>query len=320
MSQGTQFYISLLLITLAVDLMACWALNLQLGVTGILNFGFIVSQAAGAYTAAMLTLGPPGEIIGFQDYLFGARLPFPLPLLGAGLAGAVVGLLIGVVVLRHLRREYQAIVMLVVSLAATSIASNQIWLVNGASGLVLIPKPLQSVLPVSSVAYQWLYAGFSLALCAGVLLIMHRITRSPFGRTLRACRDNEAVIAATGRNPLKLQLIVMVVGGTVAGLSGAILAQFLGAWGPYDWLYPATFFYLTAILIGGSGNNWGVMVGVVVLSLVLHEGTRFLPRYGFAGFSEALSWVLVGVIMLLFLWFRPQGVIPERTGRRVTEA
>ncbi|MGH2788740.1 MAG: branched-chain amino acid ABC transporter permease [Actinomycetota bacterium] len=315
MSEATQFYILTLLIFFAVDLLACWALNLQFGVTGVLNFAFVVFQGVGAYTVALLTLGPASNNGGFQKYIFGMQLPFPLPLIAAGIAGALASFLVGVVVLRRLRRDYQAIVMLVVSLIATNIAENQVSLVNGSSGLVLIPKPLESTLDLPTIQYQWLYALFALSLCAVVYFIIHRLTSSPLGRSLRAVRDNEKVLASTGRNPMKLQMMVMMVGGAIAAVSGGLLAAFLGAWGPTSWLFPTTFLYLTAVLIGGPGNNTGVILGALLIPTVLHEATRFLPEFGFPGMSEALQWVLIGVLMLVFIWYRPQGLLPEKPGR-----
>ena len=112
MSSAVQFYVTILLIYLGVDAMACLALNLQFGVTGLVNFGFILFQAAGAYTAAVLTLGPSSANGGYQQYIGGASLPFPLPILAAAIVGALLSLLVGLVGLRRLRTDYQAIVLL----------------------------------------------------------------------------------------------------------------------------------------------------------------------------------------------------------------
>ena len=109
MSLAWSFYISTVLVYLGVDIMACWGLNLQYGYTGILNFSFIIYQAAGAYTAAVLTLGP-NTTGGFQQYIGGANLPFPLPVIAGGIAGGLLSVVVGVVTLRRLRADYQAMV------------------------------------------------------------------------------------------------------------------------------------------------------------------------------------------------------------------
>jgi branched-chain amino acid transport system permease protein len=311
-SEAVQFYVATLVIFMAVDVLACWGLNLQFGVAGILNFAFIVLQAAGGYTAAVLTLGPSSATGGFQSYIGGATWPFPLPIIAAGVTGGLIAAVVGLVVLRRLRRDYQAMVMLVISLIATSFATNQKGLVNGDAGLVLIPKPLELSLGLSPIVYQWVYAGFCVAMAIVGFFVMQRITRSPYGRTLRALRDNEPVAAALGRNPLRFQLSAMVVGGCFAGVSGALLVMHVGAYGPGSWTYPATFLYLTAILVGGTGNNFGVLFGAAVVASLINEGTRFLPEVGFPGLTGAIQWIAVGLLTLAFLWFRPQGLIPER--------
>jgi len=195
-SLAWQFYVSTLLIYVGVDIMAVWALNLQLGVAGVLNFAFIVFQAAGAYTAAVVTLGPASRT-GFQHYVGGANWPFPLPVLTAAVVGAVLALVIGLFSLRRLRNDYQAIVMLVVSLIATLIATNDVGLVNGSNGLSLVPKPLASVLGVSpyGIQYQWFFVGVTAVICVLAYWFINRITSSPLGRSLRAMRDNERISA-----------------------------------------------------------------------------------------------------------------------------
>src|SRR5438309_6829732 len=98
--------------------MAVWGLNLQFGVAGISSFAYVVFQAAGAYTASVLSLGA-SHALGFQQYVGGATLPFPLPLIAAGLVGGSLAALVGFIGIRRLRSDYQAMVMLVISLTAT---------------------------------------------------------------------------------------------------------------------------------------------------------------------------------------------------------
>jgi branched-chain amino acid transport system permease protein len=320
MSEAVQFYLATLVTLAAVDVLACWGLNLQFGVGGILNFAYVVMQAVGGYTAAMLTLGSASENGGFQKYLIGAELPFPLPIIAAGILGGLAAGLVGLVVLRRLKRDYQAIVMLVVSLIATHVVTNQRDIANGDAGLVLIPKPLDDVLKLDEVTYQWVYAGFCVLVAVAGFFVMQRIVRAPFGRTLRAIRDNEPVVAALGRNPLRFQITAMIVGGCFAGVSGALLVMYIGAYGPGSWTFAVTFLYLTAILVGGTGNNVGVLVGAVVVASLINEGTRFLPEVGFPGLTAALQWIAVGVLTLAFLWFKPQGLVPERQMRIASEA
>lgn len=311
MSEAWQFYISTLLVYLGVNVMACWGLNLQFGVAGLLNFAFIIFQAIGAYAAALVTLGPH-DPDSYQDYIFGAHLPFPLPILAGAVAGGLLALFVGVIALRRLRSDYQAVVMLVVSLIAASIATNAVGLFNGAPGLSLIPKPLASTLDVSLVGYQWFYVGLVGLCCLIVFVITKRIQSSPFGRSLRALRDNPDAIAALGGNVGTLRIRAFVIGGAIAGASGALLAGFIGAWSPASWDYRETFVLFTAILVGGTGNMLGAALGALLVPIAFLEASRFIPSFGRPGLVEALQWVVIGGVTLLFLWFWPRGLLPER--------
>ena len=316
MSTAYQFYISTLLVYFGVSVMACWGLNLQIGVTGIINFAFVMFQAAGAYTAAVLTLGPPSGNGGFQQYVGGSSLPFPLPILVAALVGALLSLVVGVIALRRLRSDYLALVMLVVSQIAVNVVQNQVGLVNGPAGLSLVPQPLAATLNLSPIGYQWFYAGLTAAICLVVYFFVHRITGSPLGRALRAIRDNEQAALACGKNVFALRMLAFMAGGAIAAISGAVLVEFIGTWAPSAWLYPETFVLLAAVVIGGSGNNFGVLVGALLVPVAFLEATRFLPPIpGHTGLIDALQWIVTSMLMIAFLWLRPQGIVPERRRR-----
>src|ERR1700681_4152224 len=155
MSTATQFYVSGLLILLFINIVAVWGLDLQYGTAGIYNFAFILFQAVGAYAAALLALHPAAYYQAGETYVGGWNLPFPLPLLGATIAGALLAIPLGYVGIRRLRGDYQAMSMLVLSLIATGFVGAQTSLVNGITGLSFIPAPLSDVLNVNRVDYQW---------------------------------------------------------------------------------------------------------------------------------------------------------------------
>lgn len=312
MSGPIQFYVSTLLIFLFVDIMACWALNLQFGVTGLLNFAFIIFQAAGAYTAAVLTLGTPESNGNYEHYILGYTLPFPLPLLAAALVGGAIAMLVGLITLRRLRSDYQAMVMLVISIIATVVVTNELELFNGATGLSSIPTPLSNQLGLEPLDYQWFYVGLSAVILLIVYVLIHQLTSSPLGRVLRAVRDNDAAAAALGKDVTRYRMFAFVVGGAIAGLSGAVLVQFIGAWAPGGWMYPETFVLLGAVIIGGRGNALGSAVGALLVPVAFNEATRFLPPIGRPGLIDALQWIVIGLLILGFLWLRPQGIFPER--------
>lgn len=314
------YYAANLLIFAGVDIIACLALNLQFGVSGIVNFSFIIFQAAGAYAAAILSMPPDtSPDYAFQIYFGGYQLPFPIPWVGGAVAGALLAIPVGLVVLRKLRTDYQAIALLVTSIIANTVINNARPWLNGAAGLALVPQPLQDQVDTNADSYQYLYVALT-AVCVGIVwFITARIVNSPFGRSLRAMRDQELVATALGKNPVAMKMTIFIVGGAIAGLSGAILVGFLTVWAPSTWLYPETIILFAAVIVGGRGNNLGAILGALLVPVGFEEVTRLLTRLniGPPNLIPALEWVLIGLFILGFLWFRPEGVRPEP--RRIYE-
>jgi branched-chain amino acid transport system permease protein len=304
------FYITVLLIYLGTDVIATWGLNLQFGVAGVLNLAFIVELSIGAYVYAMCTLGPSSGNGGFQHYLFGLHLPVPVALLAAIAAGAASGVLFGLVGLKRLRPDYQAIALLVVAVVATTVASTDIGLVGGNAGLTLIPNPLGGTGPGGnawgSVALVWI-------LCVLSYLLLRRLTDGPLGRSLRAVRDDNRAALAIGKNVRGLRLMVQGVGGGYAALSGALLVGFIGAWSPSAWQYVETMSLLTAVVVGGMGNNFGIVLGTLLVPVLLQQGAQYVPQIANRpGGAEDLGWIVTGILTIAFLWWRPRGIVPDQ--------
>jgi branched-chain amino acid transport system permease protein len=302
---------------LGVDIIACLGLNIQLGLAGVMDFAFIIFQAVGAYVYAICTLGPPSGAVGQggQSYLWGTTLPFPLPYILAMVAGMILAFICAVVVLPRLRGDYEAMAFLVISLIATGVVTNQVGLFNGANGLYGIPQPLSGVLNLQTIQYDWFYVGLTAVICLLVWLVTRRITTSPMGRLLRAVRENEQAARALGKDASRARMFAFLVGGALGGLSGAVLVAFVTAWAPASWGYAETFVYITAVVVGGFGNDLGILVGVLLVPVLFGELVRFLPAFGQASWVEAAQLMAYGLLTLLFLWFRPQGLIPERRRR-----
>ena len=298
---------------LGTDLLAAWSLNLEFGVAGVANLAYIVVIAAGAYTYAVLTLGPSSGNGGFQQYILGFRLPFALTVIAAALVGAAVGALIRVSGLKRLRQDYQGMVMLVVSLMAATVVGADGGLFNGQAGLSLVSNPFSGS---GSAGGDWTYVGVVALACVVGYLLLRRFTGGPMGRTLRAMRDDEHAAAAIGRSVVNLRLLAQAVGGAFGGVRGALLVGLIGGWSPSSWAYPETLALLTAIIVGGMGNNVGVSIGTFVVYLLLLQGVQFLPAIAsHPGLTEAFGWMILGVTTVAFVWLRPQGVFPERRPR-----
>jgi ABC-type branched-subunit amino acid transport system ATPase component len=145
-----------------------------------------------------------------------------------------------------------------------------------------------------------------------VYFLLRRVTESPYGRSLRAMRDNDIVADALGKNVRVQRTSVLVLGGMIAGLSGAILVGFINLWAPGAWGYAETIVLFAAIIVGGAGNHKGAVLGALLVPLGFEEVTRFIPPLSNPALVPALEWVAIGLLIIGFLWFRPDGILPER--------
>jgi branched-chain amino acid transport system permease protein len=308
------YYVINLLIYAAVDAMACLGLNQQFGVAGVTNFGFIIFQAAGGYTAAILALPNQSANGGFQSYIGGWNLPFPLPWIGAAVVGGLIALPFTFLVGRRLRGDFAAVGLLVTAVLLNLLVTNYRPLLNGDAGLSLIPGPLGQQFSTESSGYQWAFTAGAIVLCALVYLFVRRITESPYGRSLRAMRDNDLVADSLGKNLLSLRTAMLVTGGAIAGLSGGILVSYITTWSPAAWGYAETVVLFAAVIIGGAGNHLGAVLGAILVPVGFEEVTRYIPTSNNLppNLIPSLEWVAIGLLIVMFLWVRPQGILPER--------
>jgi branched-chain amino acid transport system permease protein len=307
------YYITTLLVYAGVDAIACLGLSQQFGIGGVTNFGFIIFQAAGAYTAAVLSLPASSANGGFQSYIGGLNLPFPFPWIGAALVGGLLAVPFTLIVGRRLRGDFAAVGLLVTAVMFNLLVTNYTPLVNGAAGLSLVPAPLQNAFNPQSANYQWGYGLVAVLLALLVYGFVSRLTNSPYGRTQRAVRDNDVVADSLGKNLRSLRTSSLVVGGAIAGLSGGILVGFINLWDPQAWGYAETVVLFAAVIIGGLGNHRGAILGAILVPVAFEEATRYIPPVpNNPNLIPALQWVVIGLLILLFLWFRPQGILPER--------
>src|SRR5712691_8529379 len=310
------YYLITLLVYGAVDAMACLGLSQQFGIAGVTNFGFIIFQAAGAYIAAIMALPPDTANGGFQLYIGGWNMPFPVPWVAAAVAGGVLALPFTFLVGRRLRGDFAAVGLLVTAVLLNLLVTNYRSLFNGDAGLALVNAPLRSgVFATMSNEYQWVFAAATVVLAAAVYWFVRRITESPYGRTLRAMRDNDKVADSLGKNLQSLRTVMLVIGGAIAGLSGGVLVSFISVWSPAAWSYAETIVLFAAVIIGGRGNHRGAVLGAILVPVGFEEVTRLITNANPSlppNLLPSLQWVAIGLLIGLFLWFRPQGVLPER--------
>jgi branched-chain amino acid transport system permease protein len=287
--------------------LATLGLNLQWGFTGILGVGIVGFFGVGAYAAALLT-GPdyPGTVGGFG-------LPVPVGLVGAMLASALVALVVGVPTMR-LRHDFLAIATFGFAVTVQLVAMNWKAVTRGFDGLHSVPKPF-AALAGAPLAANALFLLLTVAIVAAAYWALERMLASPWGRVLRAIREDEEAAAALGKNAAVFRLQSFVIGSVLMGLSGALYTHFVGFVSPQDLLPIFTFQVFVMLIVGGSGNNRGAILGTVLIwalwTLTETLLSAVLPPV-LQKQAAALRVVLVGLVLVLMLLYRPRGLLPER--------
>jgi ABC-type branched-subunit amino acid transport system permease subunit len=289
-------------------------LNVQYGETGILNFAYIGFVAIGAYFTGVFSLHSAAHT--GQYYILGLGLPFPLNLFLGGLATMCFAFIVALITLRRLRTDYLAIVLISLSLVLYDFCNNFVSLFNGADGLYNVPEPLSKVFGLDVNSFIPFFACVTAAISLLMWWVMSRVTRAPMARTFRAVRDDHVVASALGKNVFRTQLKAMLIGSFYAGIGGGLLIQFGGSFNPTAWLPGETFVIFAVLIVGGAGNNIGMFVGALLVETLLIHLPAFLPEIpGHPGLIEYFDNAVVGIVLMVMLWFRPQGVVPARLRR-----
>lgn len=316
------FFTGLATLALIYALLAM-ALNVHYGYAGLLNFGHVAFFSVGAFASALATLAPPGSeayLAAGARYQVGLGWPVWGGFLAAGAAGALLALLIGLTSVR-LSSHYLAVATFASAEIVHSVLRNESWLTRGQSGITSVPQPGKELL-ASAAHYPFLALGGTAVVVALLLMLTVRLTESPFGRSLRAVRDDELAARTLGRASFGLKLRAFVLGGVLAGFAGSLWTHAMGVVHVEQFVPIITFQVWLAVLMGGLGNHLGVALGAFVL-VALREGTRFLGDLpGFDAITRAnpsflpsLRFVLIGLLLILVVRFFPRGILPERIRR-----
>ncbi len=288
--------------------LTCLGLNMQWGFTGLFNVGVAGFFAIGAYTSAILT-GPAYD----DTILGGFGLPALVGWAGAMIAAGLAALFIGFVTLR-LREDYLAITTFGIAVSIQLTALNFKTLTRGADGLYSLPKPLSGVSD-SAFVDNALFLAVCVVVIAIVYVALERMMHSPWGRVLRSIREDETAAATLGKNVFGYRLQAFTIGSAIMGLTGGLYSSFVGFISPQDFLPIFTFQVYVMLIVGGSGNNLGAIVGgVVVWGIWSGSGSiiaAVLPP-GLQTQGAAVRIVLIGLMLILILLFRPSGLIREK--------
>ena len=308
----TYFLIDLLAMGMITSIMTI-GLNMQYGFAGILNFTFYTFVGVGAYVTAVVTMGTPSGY-GSESYILHWSLPWPIGLLIAGFVCALLGLAMIMVTIRRLRSDYLAIVTVSIGFIIWNLINNYIPLFDGGNGLFGIPY-IAGGANMSNVQYSMMMGLIGLVVLVGALWLSRRIANSPYGRVLRAIREDEVIAESFAKPVRRARISIFMVGCFMAGVSGGLLAYYLTSWNPQGFLPIESFILMAALIIGGTGSNWGAIVGAFVIVELLTEISRYIPTFGSEATVGAVRAILIGLMLILFLMFRPEGIVPERPER-----
>lgn len=304
-------YVVSVLINIVIVMIAAIGLNVQFGWGGQLNLAYFTFFAIGAYVLAVVTLGRPTPDSG-ESYILGLGLPWIVGVAAAVVTTVLLGLGLGFVALsRALRADYFAIVTLAAFQVVNSVVTQQTNLFDGAQGLYGIPQPLPFITTASD-SYAVAYLGICVVILALIYWSLSVMIRRPFGRALRALREDEAGASAFGISAVAVQLKAFVLGAGIAGLSGALFVTYLTIIDPSSWSIGEEFLLLIGIILGGTGNLRGVLLGVFLVVGVFTEGLRLLPEIpSHVGAINGIENMALGVLIIVVLRWRPEGILPE---------
>jgi branched-chain amino acid transport system permease protein len=288
-------------------------LQLNVGFTGVVNFGAAGFMAVGAYTMAILTI----------DTGISFWLALPLSIL----VTMGFGLIVGLPSLR-LRTDYLAIATVAFAEIIRLIAQNARELTGGNQGLFCSDDQSKCFddtwLDISNTIEGWLVdlgwgdpeilfplllVGWALVLVVTVGLLF--VQRSPWGRVLRAVREDEDAARALGKNAVAYKLQSLAISAAIAAIAGWILALNLATIHPIDFEPLVTFFAYGVLVLGGLASYWGVLVGSLIFWTLL-EATRYIDVFQDESDQVALRFAIVGLVLILLMAFRPQGMFGKR--------
>ncbi len=266
------------------------SLNLLVGYTGLLSLSHAAFYGIGAYISTLLVMKLS---LGF------------LPTLLLAIAGTVLlSFTISLPSLR-LRGDYFVLASLGFQIIVFTILYNWIDLTRGPYGIPGIPRPKIFGVEINSIFLYFVFTGFIAALCAGLLYL---IGHSPFGRTLKAIREDEIAAAALGKNVTRFKIRAFAIAAGFAAVPGALFAGYLRYIDPTSFTVMESVFILSIIIIGGTGNLSGPLIGTVLM-IFLPETLRFLEIPD--AIAANMRQIIYGALIILIMRYQPQGLSGE---------
>jgi branched-chain amino acid transport system permease protein len=305
---GLAFYFIGFLIAGGIYAVLCLALNVQWGMGGLFNAGIAGFFAVGAYASAIMTTPASDKHLG------GFAMPIPVGLLVAALVAGITGWAVAKICIR-LKSDYLAMASIGIAEILRLIIVNESWLTNGSLGISNIPRPFDGWAQGRPADLIFLAVIWTVVLI--VYWVSARLHDSPWGRTLRAIRDNEDSARAAGKDVEWFRLQTFIIGAAIMGVAGALTAHQLKFLSPTatEPLY-VTFLVWVMLMAGGSGSNKGAIVGALgiwaIWSVTEIFTNRFLPPE-WATRSSYIRMLLIGLLLQFVLQRFRSGLIPEKS-------
>jgi len=287
----------------AIYIVLAISMNLLNGFTGLFSLGHAGFMAIGAYVCALLTMSPAQKAVNFYltpilPSLANIQLPFVAALIIAGLVAALFAAIIGAPVLR-LRDDYLAIATLGFAEIVRVVITNLQPVTNGALGLKGLPK------------YSTTWVVWSVAILA--VAFMFALVRSPYGRSLKAVRDDEIAARAMGINVPHVKLVSFVVSSFMAGVGGALLGHLMTTIDPKMFVFGLTYNIILIVVLGGNGSITGSVIASIVVTILM-EALRFLDGpLNFIAFKTdglpGLRMVVFSVLLMIVVIYRQKGLM-----------
>ena len=301
----TDFYFLHILITTGIFIIAAMSLNLLLGYTGQLSLGHVAFFGIGAYTSALVSLGFQVELFpGFTVSL--APKPAWFAMLCAIVVAGLTGYAIGKLAFR-VRGAYFVIVSISFAEVVRLVAVNWVELTQGPMALNNIPY-----LTLGGGAFEISFlrkpAFFILVLIAGVasFVVIARLVNSRAGRAMIALRENESLAMSVGIDVTRYLVIAAIISAAMAGMAGALYAHYIRIVDPDIFLFLYTVTMVIMVVTGGKGTLAGPIVGGIIFGFV-PEFLRVME------IQPEVQWIIYGVLMILVVYFLPQGIVPAIT-------